>query len=110
MPGSLPCAIDRRAVFGVSPGEGPRERVFPRRYRDEMHMVFHQTITQAFHAIPGGVLREKAEIETSVCIRIEHRLTIVSPLCHMMGNAGNHNARATGHTGKVPARRLTSQN
>ena len=45
---------------------------------------------------------EKAEIETSVRIRIKYRLTIVAPLCDMVGNAGNHNARATGHTGKVP--------
>jgi len=66
-----------------------------------MNMIVHQTIAQNLRSILGGVLREKTEVEASVCVRKEYRLTIIAPLRDVVGNAGNHNARSTWHTGKV---------
>jgi hypothetical protein len=66
-----------------------------------MNVIVHQTITEDFRAIFGGVPGEQAEVQASVCVRIKYRLPIIAPLCDVVGNTGNHNARATWHTSKV---------
>src|ERR1035438_7128423 len=74
-----------------------------------MNVIVHQAIAQNPGAVMGGVPGQKTQIETSVCSRIKYGLAIVSPLCDVVGNAGNHYARATGHTAKVPGRMQSSQ-
>jgi hypothetical protein len=74
-----------------------------------MNVIVHQAIAQNFRAVPGGVPGEKADVETPVCIPIKHRLAIVPPLSNVVRNAGNHDARTTWHTGKVPDPQRFSQ-
>src|ERR1035438_2517370 len=109
MSGALPGTIHRHRVLGMSPRQGLRKRVLKLRHADDMNVIVHQAIAQNPGAVMGGVPGQKTQIETSVCSRIKYGLAIVSPLCDVVGNAGNHYARATGHTAKVPGPMQSSQ-
>jgi len=104
MTAALFFVIQRQGVLGMSARQGLRERVLAFRHGDNMNVIIHQAIAQNLQAVPDGLPAKKAEIETAICIRIKYRLAIVTPLCDMVGNAGNDNAWATGHiANKCPA-------
>jgi hypothetical protein len=109
MTAALPRAIHRLRIFRLCPRQGLRKRVLTFRHRDQVNVIVHQAIAQDFRAVPGGMASEKAEVETSVRSRIKHILAIVPPLSDVVGNAGNHNPRATWHTSKVPDPQRFSQ-
>src|SRR5580698_5321952 len=109
MTAAFPSAVHRLRIFRLRSRQSFRKRVLTFRHSDQVNVIVHQTIAQNFRAVPGGMPGEKAEVETPVCSRMEHRLTIVPPLRYVVGNAGNHNARATWHTSKVPDSQRFSQ-
>jgi hypothetical protein len=74
-----------------------------------VNVIVHQAVAENFRAVSHGVPGEKAEVETPICSRIKHRLAVVPPLRNVVGNAGNHNARATWHASKVPDAQRFSQ-
>ena len=90
--------VDDAGVIGVEATEGDGGGVGVVGDGDEVVVVRHEAIAEDFELVFGGVLGEEAEEEVAVAVGVEDLLAGVAALGEVVGEAGDDDAWAAGHT------------
>ena len=90
--------VDDAGVIGVEAAEGEGGGVGVVRDGDEVVVVGHEAVAEDFELVLGGVLGEEAEEEVAVAVGVEDLLAGIAALGEVVGEAGDDDAWAAGHT------------
>jgi len=99
MAGHAQTRIDGCTLASVRLAQRPPERGGRVGDEDEVHVVGHQTISPASHAMFAPLFGEQMFVEFVVVVPKEDLITAVAALSDMMRNTGNDEARDPGHGG-----------
>ena len=83
-------AVDVLRVAKLRPAYCRRKRVFGPRYRHNMNVIAHQTITHDTQPLLVSLLFEQLQIHMAIVIDKEHVLPIITTLGDMMSTPGHN--------------------
>ncbi len=73
------------------------------RIQDQVHVVWHQSVSPHFQVRFARLLPEKIAVNLLIAVFKENRFSTIATLCHMVRETGYHHAGQTRHERKLNA-------
>jgi len=97
MPGPAMPRVDETGVAPMRVGKRATQTVLVRRHNDDVNMVGHQAIGPDLGCGPTSGIAEQIEIKSVIAVLEEGLLPAIAALGHVLGIAGQDEARETSH-------------